>query len=98
MGMDLYEITLEIEETFAIEVSNEEIEGLVRERDIVVGDLYEMILRKLHLQDLARYDFRMNYDLWIEMQRVLQVVTGTRLDDIRERYVIIRVGASCMLG
>lgn len=80
--MDVLEITLGIEEEFEIELSDDDIESIVRDRDIIVGDLYELILQKLQLRDFARHDLRLNYALWTELRDVLHTVTAIPLEQI----------------
>ena len=71
MGLDLLDIKFRIEKTFRIEVSKEELFDLARDQDIVVGDLYELILQKLHLRDVARRSMRSNEYLWLQVQSAL---------------------------
>ena len=47
MGLDLLDLKFRIERDLHLEVSQEEFVGLWRNRDIAVGDLYELILKKL---------------------------------------------------
>ncbi|HEX5445338.1 MAG TPA: hypothetical protein VFW87_16050 [Pirellulales bacterium] len=82
MGLELLDILFRIEQTFHIDVSKEEIFDLTRNNDIIVGDLYEFILQKLHLRDFGRYDVRLNEGLWLEMQSVLQAASGAPLEQI----------------
>jgi len=82
VGLDLLDITFRIEKELGVELSREDLDALVRDRDILVGDLYELVLRKLHLRDFARHDFRLNYALWTELQGVLHSVTEVPLDQI----------------
>jgi acyl carrier protein len=82
MGLDIVEITLEIEEAFNISFSQDDLQELVRDQDIVVGDLYEAILKKLHLRDVGRHSVRLNFALWMELRRSLQVVTGLPPEDV----------------
>lgn len=82
MGLDLLDITFRIEEEFEIDLSSDDLDGIVRDRDITVGDLYELVLRKLHLRDFARYDVRLNYALWTELRGIIHSVTEVPLDQI----------------
>lgn len=82
MGLDLLDIQFRIEKTFDIELSPEDFTALVRDHDIAVGDLYSLLLAKLHLRDVARYDLRLNYRLWEEMQGVLHAVTAVPLERV----------------
>jgi len=74
MGLDFVEITMDIEESFGISLSEDDLSDLLSDRDIAVGDLYDLLLKKLHLRDVARHDFGLNYALWTEMQDVLHRV------------------------
>lgn len=76
MGLDLLDIQFRIEEKFDITLSNEDFTGLVRDRDITVGDLYKVVLKKTHLRDVARHDIRLNYQLWRGIQGAIESVTN----------------------
>jgi acyl carrier protein len=82
MGLDVMDIAYRVEKTFKVELSLDDFDGLVRDRDIVVGDLYDLVLTRMHLRDVARHDIRLNYDLWRQMQRVLHSVTYVPLHEI----------------
>jgi len=82
MGLDLADITFRMEKAFDVDISQDDLEAIARDQDIVVGDLYELVLRKLHLRDVGRYDIRLNRALWIELQAVIHSVTETPLDRI----------------
>jgi hypothetical protein len=82
MGLELVEIVMQIEETFDVSLSEDELNELAHDRDIVVGDLYDHILGKLHLRDVARYDFGLNYALWRELQEVLHRVAAVPRDEV----------------
>ena len=82
MGLDLVEITLRIEDGFGVELSQDDVAGIVRDRDIVVGDLYKLILQKVHSRDVARYDVRLNYALWRELQGVIHTAAKVPLDQV----------------
>jgi acyl carrier protein len=82
VGLDLLDITFRIEKEFDVDVSRDDLDAVVHDRDIIVGDLYELILKKLHLRDLARYDIRLNYALWTELRDLIHSVTEVPLDQI----------------
>jgi acyl carrier protein len=82
MGLDLLDITFRVEKVFRIKVSREELFDLERNQDIVVGDLYELILKKLHLRDSVRHSVRSNECLWSQMQSALHSATGSPLEQI----------------
>ena len=75
MGLDLVDIAFCVEKAFGVSLSEDDLDALVSDRDILVGDLYDLILEKLHLRDVARHDFGLNHALWTEMQGVLCRVT-----------------------
>lgn len=75
MGLDLLDVRFRIEHTFHIDVAEEEFVELVRNQDIVIGDLYDLVLRKLHLRDVGRHSVRLNQFLWSEMKSALQRAT-----------------------
>jgi acyl carrier protein len=82
MGLDAFDIKWRLEETFDIVLSTDDFMGVVRDNDISVGDLYDLLLTKLHLIDRARNDVRLNYDLWIKTQRIIHTVSQTPLHQI----------------
>lgn len=82
MGLDLLDISYRIEETFDVSLSGDDLTELAREGDIAVGDLYELVLRKMHLRDVARYDVGLNYALWRELQAVIHCVAEVPPDRI----------------
>jgi hypothetical protein len=83
MGMDFVEFNMRIEEEFDIEVTNDDLHSIVRDRDIVVGDYYTLLLKKLHFRDVGRYSVRLNYSLWIKLRATIHSVAHASLDDIR---------------
>ncbi|HEX7380164.1 MAG TPA: hypothetical protein VF278_23790 [Pirellulales bacterium] len=77
MGLDLLDVRFRLEKTFHIDIGNDEFLGLLRNQDILIGDLYEFILRKLQLRDSGRHSFRLNQFLWCEMNAALSRATET---------------------
>jgi len=82
MGLDFVDITFRLEETFKLDLSEEDFTDLVRDQDITAGDLYDFILKKKYLHDAARNNVRLNYFLWAEMQDVLHTVTNVPPEQI----------------
>jgi hypothetical protein len=82
MGLDLVEITMSIEEELGVELVDDDFERLVRDRDIRVGDLYDLVLEKLELSDTVRNDFGINHGLWSDMHDVLHSVSALPRDQI----------------
>jgi hypothetical protein len=82
MGVDLLDIGFRIEKKFHVSVSKDDLVGLLRDNDVTAGDLYELILTKLHLQDVGRHDLGLNFRLWSEMQSTLQSVTAAPREQI----------------
>lgn len=82
MGMDLIDVTFRLEKSFQIDLSQDDLARLLRDQDIVVGDLYELVLTKLHLRDTGRHSLRLNERLWLEIRGVLHTVTCTPLHQI----------------
>jgi hypothetical protein len=64
MGLDLLDITYRLEESLGVEIEQTDFEGIVRDRDVLVGDLYNLILAKLDLRDVGRYHYGLNAALW----------------------------------
>src|SRR5690242_1113268 len=82
MGLDLLDVTFRIERELHVEVSRDEFFGLLRDRDIVVGELYELILKKLHLRDVGRNNVRLNAFLWSQIQSAIHLATDVPLERI----------------
>ena len=82
MGLDLVEITMDIEETFGVSLSEDDLTAIWRNRDVMVGDLYDLILTKLELRDATRHDVRVNHSLWCELRNTVHSVTDVPLDRI----------------
>lgn len=82
MGLDLVDITYRIEKEFGIELPFDELVELARDQDIMVGDLYDLILKKTHLRDFARNDIRLNFALWASVQRLVHSVTDVPLESV----------------
>ncbi len=83
MGLDLVEIVFSIEKTFEIELPMDDLEGLTHDYDIMVGDLYDYILKRLHLREFARQDIGLNYGLWRDVQSALCSVTNVPADRVQ---------------
>lgn len=82
MGLDLLDVKFRIERAFHIHVPQGDLVQLERGGDIVVGDVYELILQKLQLCDLGRYDLRLNRYLWCGIREAIHGVTGSPLEQI----------------
>ncbi len=82
MGLDAVDIVFQIERSFGITVQRELLIDLAKDGEITVGDLYNLILSELGLQDLARNSFGVNMYVWTESRRALQSVTHVPLEEI----------------
>jgi hypothetical protein len=83
MGMDALDIVFRIEKNFQVKVSKDDFLGLVRDNDVTAGDLYSLLLQKLHLTNSGRHDYGLNLELWAEMQRLLYCVTLVPIEQIQ---------------
>ena len=83
MGMDLLDIALRVEETFGISMPFSDIEGIARDRDILAGDLYELILRKLRAGETVRSDVRLNFAVWVELQQLVAKAAGVAAETVQ---------------
>jgi len=75
MGIDILDVSYRIEKVLSVKVSNDDWELLSKSNDVAVGDLYDLLLGRLGLQDVTRNDFRMNHEFWLRMQQQLYSVT-----------------------
>lgn len=82
MGLDLLEIAFDVEKEFGVKMDAEDLDGLVRDRDIVVGDLYALILRKVHIRDTVRTDIPLNFAVWEELREQVSKATGVAKSEI----------------
>ncbi len=85
MGVDLLDVAFRVEKMFGISMAASDFEPLVRERDIVVGDLYELILRKIRVRDIVRTDVRLNFAVWEELRQQIGIATGVAANDVQLR-------------
>lgn len=91
MGIDIVDIAMAIERTFDIRMETGDMEFLVYEGDVQVGDLYILILKKLHVRDAARFDFRLNRQLWQDVQQALHLATGTPFDEVQLQTPLVEL-------
>jgi acyl carrier protein len=82
MGLDILDVMFRVEREFDICLSEKDLEGLARDQDIQVGDLYDIILKKMHLRDVGRYSVQLNNTIWLEVRRVLFSITAVPLEAI----------------
>lgn len=82
MGLDLLDVTFRIEKTFGVKLSSDELQALERDHDVVVGDLYELVLTKLNLRDAGRDSVRLNEYCWTWMRLALETATEVAADRI----------------
>ena len=83
MGMDLLDVAFRVEKTFGISLAASDFEQLAREHDVVVGDLYELILRKIRAHDTVRTDVRLNFAVWEELRQKIGCAAGVAVDDVQ---------------
>lgn len=74
MGLDFFDITYRVEQAFGVELTQHDVLGVVRDRDIAVGDLYDLVLKKMSLTDVARFDIQLNEQLWSDIRALLSRV------------------------
>src|SRR5690348_14837953 len=91
MGVDHLDIMFRIEKTFQIEMSKHDFEDLVRDFDITAGDLYDLLLKRLHLRDVGRLDYGLNLQLWSEMQQQISAATGLPREQIQLHVPLARL-------
>lgn len=82
MGIDLLDITFRLEKTFDVPFTGEDMASLVSDRDICVGDLYDLILHRLAMKDAVRDDIELNYALWNELRGVLHEATNVPVEHV----------------
>ena len=88
-GADLLDVRFRIEKVFEISFTAEDFAGIVRDGDITVGDLYDSILAKLHLQDVGRYDVRLNFAFWQELQGVISFATNFPVEAVELKTPLV---------
>jgi acyl carrier protein len=82
MGLDLLDAAFRIEKEFGVKMDAEDFNGLVRDRDIVVGDLYALVLRKIQIRDTVRTDIPLNFAVWEELREQVSKATGVAKSEI----------------
>ena len=94
MGLDPLDIVFRLEKNLGIKISQDEFTGIVRDRDILVGDLYDLVLEKTDLADVPTDNYfphrnqvwneiRLNHALWREVRDAIHTATGESLQRIR---------------
>ncbi len=83
MGLDLLDVAFRVEKTLGVPLAASDFQQLVRDRDIVVSDLYELILRRVHARDVVRNDVRLNFELWEELQQQLGAAAGVPVNEVQ---------------
>jgi hypothetical protein len=83
MGLDFLDVAFRVEKTFGISLAASDFEQLARERDVVVGDLYELILRKIRAHDTVRTDVRLNFAVWVGFRQQIGYAAGVAVDDVQ---------------
>lgn len=83
MGLDLVEITMELEDTFGIEITEEDLQELDSYYSLTVADLYRIVRCKIEKQVLDAADIRLNLNLWHDMRSLLHEVTDVPEEQIR---------------
>jgi hypothetical protein len=82
MGLDLLDVAFRVEQAFGIKMDAEDFESLVHNRDIVVGDLYGLILRKIQFRDTVRTNIPLNFIVWEELREHLSKASGIAKGEI----------------
>lgn len=75
MGLDLLDVSFRIEKEIGVQVEADDWTSLIRHNDIEVGDLYLLVLRRLHLHDVARTSLALNRHVWETIQAALSAAT-----------------------
>jgi len=101
MGLEMVEIIMEVEETFGIQIPDDETAEVV-----TPGDLYDLIVQRLRTrdsvqssveQDYGRPDMRsITWDedhLWAKLQQIIADVLGIQAADVtREAHFLRDLG------
>ena len=79
MGLDIYEVVLEVQEEFGVEIPDEEMQQIES-----VGDLYNVTINSLHAQrpDRLGYDPGSDEDVWERLKALLVHQLGVRPDEV----------------
>lgn len=70
MGLDIYEVVLDVQEEFDIEISDSELQQIVS-----VGDLFDFTFKNLQSEHPERFVGNAKYDdeVWAKLQELLIV-------------------------
>lgn len=82
MGLDLLDVVFRVEERFGVPVADDDFQRIVRDGDIVVGDFYALILRRVHARDTVRQDVHLNFALWEDLREQLGAAAGVPAGEI----------------
>lgn len=83
MGLDLVEISMQIEERFGVPFESEDYESVVTSGDVRVGDVFDLVVKKLAALEAGKRDIGLNRALCLDMQADISEVTGAPSSDIR---------------
>ena len=75
MGLDFLDVTFRLERSLGVSLTQDDLQSIERNGDVRVGDLYELLLSKLGIEDNFRNSYSLNQVLWLDIQAVLSEVT-----------------------
>jgi len=83
MGLELLDVSMEIEESFGLQMEPGDFWSEDQLHIVTAGDLYECVLTKLQKRDQARNDLAINRQFWLSMQLVLHTATDIPQHEIQ---------------
>ncbi len=82
LGLDFFDVAFRIEKQFGIKISQDDLLTISRDNDVRAGDLYDLMLRKLNLQDNTRNSVGLNLFLWRQLQEIVADVVDKPHDEV----------------
>ena len=82
MGIDLMDISFRLEKNSGVKMSRDDWPSLVRDNDIMVGDLYSLLICRSKLSEDLRADMELNESVWFRVQSAVAGISGKEVSEI----------------
>lgn len=76
MGIDLLDVSFRLEKTTGVKLTADDWSGLASDKDIVVGDVYTLLICRLGLAHNIRTDIELNESVWHQVQAAVARISN----------------------
>ncbi|MDA1231469.1 MAG: hypothetical protein O2856_11895 [Planctomycetota bacterium] len=76
MGIDLLDVSFRLEKTTGVMLTADDWSGLASDKDIVVGDVYTLLICRLGLAHEIRTDIELNESIWHQVQAAVSRISS----------------------